>query len=121
MSGKPKGRIISSGNPNPVLGEKFKANSGSGRVKGSRNKVNVIVKGAIADFVALNIVKIQAQFELLDAKEKLQFLVTLLPYVISREPNSQPEAPEGKVIPIEGRMTEDVLKSLQAGEAKVVK
>lgn len=56
-----------------------------GRPKGSKNKANADVKEFITCIVRGELGNINDYFNDLDARDKLDFIVKLLPYVVSKE------------------------------------
>lgn len=76
-------------------------NNPNGRPKGSKNKASVKLKNFIADFFEDNLDRIQDDFDSLEPKERLTFLVKLMSYVIPRIAPETPEVEKGtKHIPI---------------------
>lgn len=57
----------------------------TGRPKGSKNKANADVKEFITCIVRGELSNINSYFNDLEAKDKLDFIVKLLPYVVSKE------------------------------------
>lgn len=73
--------------------KKGKTNNPNGRPKGAVNKVTKEIKEKIANFINDKIVSIDEEWDKIDIKEKLKFIVELLPYVLSK---NNPESPNGK-------------------------
>lgn len=64
-----------SGNPN-------------GRPVGTYNKATQEIRQLVLDFLHKNIKNIDKEWQKLNTKEKLKFMIDLLPYVIDKNPNS---------------------------------
>ena len=62
--------------------EKGKSGNPKGRGKGTPNKTTEEVRGLVQSFIELNICDIQAQYDLLDPKEKLAFFERILKHVL---------------------------------------
>jgi hypothetical protein len=63
----------------------------AGKPKGAMTNASVKVKEAIYNFLENNIESIQASFDTLKAKEKLQFISELIPYAMPRLQSIQSE------------------------------
>lgn len=62
-----------------------------GRPKGSKNKVKAQVVDVLGGFLVNNAERIQNLFdELTDPKDKLKFIVSVLPYIVPRQQSEKP-------------------------------
>jgi hypothetical protein len=59
-------------------------NNPTGRPKGVQNRVTTEIKEVINQFINDNIGNLQNEFNNLESKDKLRFLIDLLPYVIPK-------------------------------------
>lgn len=60
----------------------------AGRPKGSKNKTTSDVKEFLTSFIGKELENIQSYIDKLEPKDKLDFIVKLLPYVVSKEKES---------------------------------
>lgn len=62
-----------------------------GRPQGAKNKVKSQVVEMLGNFIADNAAAIQSLFdELTDPRDKLKFIVSVLPYIIPRQQSEKP-------------------------------
>lgn len=80
---------------------KGRTNNPNGRPQGSSNKVTTDLRNFIQDILNMNAEKIQSDIESLEPRDRLKFLVSLLPYIVPK-PQSTPAPQEDVVIKIEG-------------------
>jgi hypothetical protein len=64
--------------------EQGQSGNPGGRPKGSMNQAKRELKEAIAQFLLNNFEKVQAEFEQLQGKDKVQFYCALLPYGLAK-------------------------------------
>lgn len=65
--------------------QKGQTNNLNGRPKGSKNKVTGDVKKFVQDILSKNCAQIQKDLQEVDAPTRLKFFVSLLPYVIPKQ------------------------------------
>ena len=64
---------------------KGKTNNPNGRPKGSQNRTTKEIKELLNNFISDNLDDLQAEYNNLDAKEKLQFFERVLKYVLPQQ------------------------------------
>ena len=87
----------------------------SGRPVGAKNKVKSRIAEQIADFVEANLPTIQAEFDSLEAKDKLRFIASLLNYILPKQQSEKPEPEQdsrGMINMIVDDETFDLLRQL---------
>ena len=63
----------------------------SGRPKGSKNRTTKEIKEILTDFIVGDIDDLQKQYDMLPAREKLQFFEKVLKYIIPRQERTEME------------------------------
>lgn len=74
-----------------MASRKGKTNNPNGRPKGSFNKVSKEIKEKVANFINDKINDIDGEWNKMDIRDKLKFIVELLPYVLSKNISETPE------------------------------
>jgi hypothetical protein len=64
---------------------KGQTNNPNGRPKGSRNRTTKEIKELLNNFISDNLDDLQAEYNNLDSKEKLQFFERVLKYVLPQQ------------------------------------
>lgn len=64
--------------------EKGHTNNPNGRPKGQPNKITSEFKAVIKQFVEHNWQQVQADFDNMDAEQRTNFIVKLLPYILPK-------------------------------------
>lgn len=83
----------------------------NGRPKGAANKITARTKQLIADIIEQNYDLIQEDVKTLEPRERLQFFVALIPYVVAKRDQSSanPGTPSVKVIGVTTDEIDDLL------------
>ncbi len=109
--------------------QKGHTNNPKGRPQGSKNKINDEIRERINAFITARWEGLEADFEALEPKERLQFFEKLLSYTLSKPQSFKPdnsnetETPSIQIVlPYNGRgefdpsrMTDDELRAVIAG------
>jgi len=70
--------------------QKGQTNNPSGRPPGSLNKVSKEIKEKIGSFINDKLDSIDKEWENIHTREKLKFIIELLPYVLQKNSDSHP-------------------------------
>jgi len=90
-------------------------NNPNGRPKGSENRITKEVKDKINKLLADNFMNFQKDLEVLEPKDRLQVLLSLLPYVVPKLQSSsvKNENTEFQKVIIEGISTDELNEMLR--------